>query len=138
MQIHGHPETFWIVTNPSPVSELGDICFDCDFEKFALQIKGGLETTSIVGIFADGQPAIELAEKLLEAIRSTSSEKNAHVMKSPWEQWYATQSDLDGVWLCDRTSEEKVKVKPPSTWGRNWAWNIAEDGTGIVMRSTGD
>ncbi len=138
MQIHGLPEKFWVVTSPSPVSGLGDICFDCDFEGFALQIKGGLETQTIVAIFADGQTAIELAEKLLAASRKTTSGKNAYIMKSPWPNWYATQESLAGVFICDKETEGRVLVKPPPTWGRNWAWNIAEDGTGIVMRSTDD
>jgi hypothetical protein len=40
------------------------------------------------------------------------------------------------VWLCDKTTEEKVKVEPPAEWGRNWSWNITEDGKGVYFRRT--
>ena len=43
MKTHGLPETLWFVVSPTPNSELGDICFECDFERFALQIRGGLD-----------------------------------------------------------------------------------------------
>lgn len=53
---------------------------------------------------------------------------------SPWPEWFATQYDIGSVWMCDKTSEEMVKVEPSADWGGSWAWNITEDGTGIVMR----
>ena len=31
MDIQGLPEQFWVVTKPSPVSTLEDICFACTF-----------------------------------------------------------------------------------------------------------
>jgi len=56
------------------------------------------------------------------------------VHKSPFPEWFATQdTSCRGVWLCDRTSDRKVKVEPPAEWGRQWAWNIIEDGTGIYF-----
>ena len=54
--------------SPSPTSEIGDICFRCNFITFALQARGGLDENEIVAIFADQQPAVELAEKLLDTL----------------------------------------------------------------------
>ena len=47
--------------------------------------------------------------------------------------WYATQDGTRGVLLCERGSEEKVKVEPPSEWGRRWRWNVTEDGSGVYF-----
>lgn len=136
MKTHGLPETLWFVTSPTPVSELGDICFECDFARFALQIRGGMDEQRIVGIFADEVEAKELAEKLLRAIQQPTEEPDVRIHKSPWPEWLATQESLTGVHICSKATGEKVLVEPPKEWGRNWAWNITEDGTGIVIRRT--
>jgi hypothetical protein len=136
MKIHDLPEFFWIVVSPGPSSTLADICFECDFERFALQIRGGLDEEEIVAIFADQQPAIELAERLLRAIHQAVEEPAVRIHKSPWPNWYATQGSLVSVAICNRESDEEIQVEPPREWGRNWAWNIAEDGSGIVIRRT--
>ena len=67
MRHHGVPETFWLVLKPTKHSELGDICFRCDLKQFANQVRGGLDETSIVGVFADEDGAITEAMTLLEA-----------------------------------------------------------------------
>jgi hypothetical protein len=136
MKIHGLPETFWVVASPSPVSQLGDICFECNFRQFALQVRGGLDEDRIVGIFADETEAKELAEKLLRAIHQPTEEPGVRVSKSPWPEWFATQESLAGVSIVSKTSGEKVMVEPPREWGRNWGWNFNKDGSGIVMRQT--
>lgn len=59
--------------------------------------------------------------------------KDKVIHKSPWPEWFATK-DGRSVWICDKASEEKVQVQPPLSWGKNWAWNIIEDGTGIIFR----
>jgi hypothetical protein len=53
---------------------------------------------------------------------------------SPWPEWYATQDTSRGVWLCDRTSDQKVLAQPPTEWGRDWKWNVTEDGKGVCLR----
>ena len=136
MKTHGLPESLWFVTGPTPNSELGDICFECDFERFALQIRGGLDEKQIVGIFADEAEAKELAEKLLRAIQQPSEEPDTRIHKSPWPDWFATQESLTGVVICSKTTGEKVVVEPPREWRRHWAWNITDDGTGIMIRRT--
>jgi len=44
-------DKFWLVTEPSPVSELGDICFQTSLADLILQIKGGLELKGNPTIF---------------------------------------------------------------------------------------
>ena len=73
MKIQGLPAHFWVVTTPTPLSGLGDICFRCDFAQFALQVRGGLNENEIVGIYADQQAAAQEAEHLLKAMQVGSS-----------------------------------------------------------------
>jgi len=134
MKSHGIPETLWFVTSPTANSELGDICFECDFERFAQQIRGGLDEGKIVGIFADETEAKELAERLLRAIQQPTEQSAIRFHKSPWPEWYATQESLAGVCIVNKATGEKVTVAPPREWRHNWAWNLAEDGSGIVIR----
>lgn len=65
MKVHGMPEQFWLVTKPSPVSALEDICFRCTFERLLLQGRGGLHEDEIVGIHADEVEARQAALRLL-------------------------------------------------------------------------
>ncbi len=66
MELHGLPETFWVVTKPSPVSDLGDICFPCTYGRLLLQARGGLHEDEIVGIYADETEAKKAATALLD------------------------------------------------------------------------
>jgi hypothetical protein len=75
MHILGLPETFWIVIRPTPDSDLGDICFQCDFEQFACQVRGGLHEDSILGIFAREQDAVELAESVRKTVQSQENRR---------------------------------------------------------------
>ena len=65
MKIHGLSNTFWIVTRPNRVSELGDICAVCTFEELMKRTRGGLHEKDIVGIYADEAEAKRMAMKLL-------------------------------------------------------------------------
>ena len=56
------------------------------------------------------------------------------IHRSPFPNWFATQDASCGVWLCDKASEQKVKVEPPTEWGRHWSWNVTEDGGGIYFQ----
>ena len=66
MQIVGLPQKFWVVTQPSPNSMLGDFCFECDFRRYALQVRGGLDVGSIKGIFAEQKDAEAFAGSLVD------------------------------------------------------------------------
>ena len=65
MQIHGIPETFWVVTRPLPFSELRDVCFACDFEELLRQGRAGLHEDDIVAVHADENEAKAEAMRLL-------------------------------------------------------------------------
>lgn len=133
MKIVGMPEKFWVVTTPTANSELGDICFACDFRQFALQIRGGLEIGRVVGIYAIEDDAKATATKLLAAF-DEQADADSVTHPSPWPDWFATQHDHRSILICDKSSDEKIKVEPPVAWGNSWAWNINTQGTGIVMR----
>lgn len=136
MKLHGFPEKFWIVLSPSLTSTLGDIRFECDLRQFALQIRGGLDEREIVAVYADERLATELAEKLLQAILQATEDPDVRIHKSPWANWHATQGSLSAVVICSKDGDEEMIVEPPSDWGRKWAWNFTEDGSGIVLRRT--
>ena len=54
---------------------------------------------------------------------------------SPFAEWFATQdTSAGGVWFCDKTSDRKVLVQPPTEWGRDWSWNVTQDGGGIYVK----
>jgi hypothetical protein len=65
MKTYGMPEKFWVVTKPSPVSELADVCFPCTFERLLLQGRGGLDEDDIVSVHADENEAKKAAMRLL-------------------------------------------------------------------------
>lgn len=65
MQLQGIPERFWVVTRPSPASQLEDILFSCTIERLMHQARGGLRQADILGIYADEGMAVEMAKKLL-------------------------------------------------------------------------
>jgi len=56
------------------------------------------------------------------------------VHKAPFSDWYATQDGTRGVLFCDKQSDQRVKVEPPSEWGDRWRWNLVEDGSGVYFR----
>ena len=64
------------------------------------------------------------------------SDVDSQTHTSPWPEWYATQEDTASVTIISKASGEKMVIKPPTEWGRRWAWNISEDGTGVVIRRT--
>ena len=65
--------------------------------------------------------------------RSADMTDELFVHRAPFSDWYATQDGTRGVLLCDKTGNEKVKVEPPSEWGRRWRWNLVEDGSGVYF-----
>jgi len=56
---------FWVVTYPTPDSELIDILFQTTIPGIMLQTKGGLQIEEIAGIFKTKEPAEKMARHLL-------------------------------------------------------------------------
>jgi hypothetical protein len=77
MNIYGLPETFWVVTKPSPVSVVGDICYESTFAQLLLQARGGLHEDDIVGVYADEIEAKKAAAELLDETPVTSNDSLA-------------------------------------------------------------
>jgi hypothetical protein len=54
---YGPKDEFWMVTNPTPTSELADICFATSLENLALQLKGGLSMDADPTMFTTREEA---------------------------------------------------------------------------------
>jgi len=96
VQVHGVPERFWVVTKPSPFSEMADVCFPCTFERLLLQGRGGLHEDEIVGIHADEGEARQAALRLLgkHPVRpqdATFAEVVVNVMVTPNDEGMAAK-----------------------------------------------
>jgi hypothetical protein len=96
MKTHGMPETFWIVTKPSPASTLEDICFPCTFDGLIRQARGGLNEDEIVAVYADKGAAMKEAARLLGRFPvrpqdALAVEVVVHVMVVPNEEMVARE-----------------------------------------------
>ena len=96
MEIHGMPEKFWVVTKPSPVSDLVDVCFPCTFERLLRRGRGGLREDDIVAVHADEGEATRAAARLLgdHPVRpqdATFAEVVVNVMVTPNDEGMAAK-----------------------------------------------
>ncbi|MCK6481659.1 MAG: hypothetical protein L6R43_16405 [Planctomycetes bacterium] len=69
---YGPKDPFWMVTNPTPNSELVDICFETSLENLALQVKGGLSMDADPTLFTDRAEA-EVEARCRLVARETSA-----------------------------------------------------------------
>ena len=122
----------WVVVRPRPSTGIDEICFLCDSASRFLD----LNWEEIAAFVTDEADAKALARRLLKARLRLNEGPDVRFVRSPWPKWFAKQESLRDVFLCDRTSEERIFVEPPKEWKRKWSWNISPDGTGIVMRRT--
>lgn len=67
-------EKFWVVVEPRPASELGDVYFETDAKGLALQFKGGLDPEEIHAVFTARNEAEREAERILAAFKQYVSE----------------------------------------------------------------
>lgn len=58
-------ENIWVITKPTPNSEMVDICFETDMPGLWLQFAGGLRADEIIGLYTERQEAEKVAMKLL-------------------------------------------------------------------------
>ncbi len=69
----GTDTTVWIVVDPSPHSELADICFEGSLRKLELQFRGGLTCEQNPTLFTDRQEARIEAYGRLTAMRAAEA-----------------------------------------------------------------
>jgi len=75
----GALDRFWVVTNPSPVSELTDILFETDALGFILQVRGGLSEDRRPRLHVDRAAAEADAAARLAVVRGLSAIATAKV-----------------------------------------------------------
>ena len=64
----GPDDEFWIVTDPTPESQMGDIVFEASLRRLELQFKGGLTMDRTPTLFTDRKEAeIEAYGRLVAA-----------------------------------------------------------------------
>ena len=85
VRIVGMPRTFWIVTMPTPTSQLRDICFHYGLERFLSYAKQDLSTQDVIGVYATKKDAVAAASRLLETMRQRGVVK----VPKPWERGYS-------------------------------------------------
>jgi len=81
---------FFVVEKPSKDSTKDDILFQSDIFYFANQIKGGLNTEDVVGIYKNKSDANRIATELLKA-RDTQLDE----LKSSMEEYRTTKKDIE-------------------------------------------
>jgi hypothetical protein len=70
---YGPDDKFWVVVDPTPVSELGDVLFETTLHGLELQFKGGLTMAQNPTIFTDHQEARYEAFGRLTAMRAAQA-----------------------------------------------------------------
>ena len=88
---------FFVVEKPSKDSTKDDILFQSDIFYFANQIKGGLNTEDVIGIYKNKSDANRIATELLKA-RDTQLDE----LKASMEEYRTTKKDIE---------EKKSKAK---------------------------
>ena len=71
VEIQGFPATFWIVTKPKPGQTVDDICCEVNILQFACMVRGGMDESTIHGIYVSGVMARAVADALLTAAGGT-------------------------------------------------------------------
>ena len=92
---------FFVVEKPSKDSTKDDILFQSDIFYFTNQIKGGLNTEDVVGIYKNKSDANRIATELLKA-RDTQLDE----LKSSMEEYRTTKKDIE-----DKKSKAKELIQ---------------------------
>jgi len=70
---YGPDDKFWVVVDPTPESEMGDVLFETTLRGLELQFKGGLTMAQNPTIFTDQQEAKYEAYGRLTAMRAAQA-----------------------------------------------------------------
>jgi len=73
--MRGAVERFWVVTDPTPVSDIVEILFECDVPGCIRQIRGGLSEENRPTLYADRSSAEAEALARLAAVRGQACER---------------------------------------------------------------
>ncbi len=72
-QPKGPLDRFWVVVDPTPVSEITDVLFETDVRGFMAQVRGGLDEERRPRIFADRESAEADAHARLAIVRGLAA-----------------------------------------------------------------
>ena len=108
-KVVGMPRTFWVVTTPTPVSTLSDICFHCDFAQFAAYVNENpsFNPKKMVGVYAAKKDAVAAASQLLEnPCRPAPAGAPITIVGMPQSFWVVTKPALTSTRddICFETS----------------------------------
>ena len=81
---------FWVVTKPSPHSEIQDIVFQTDIFGMYRQFLGGLHQAEIYGFYKTKTKAMNVGKKLLQQARRALEEERLSDMQmnlSKYNRW---------------------------------------------------
>jgi len=118
----GPKEKFWVVTDPTPVSELGDVLFEASLADLLLQFKGGLRIEDNPTIYTDrGEAWLDVTDRIHRkralAMAPISEEDRKRIMESA-QKGIARWFDSEIAALCPE----------PCVCGRMPAVQTREDG----------
>ncbi len=65
---------FFVVEKPKQNSEIEDVVWECDLPMFALQVKGGLKTEDILGVYKQKSDARRVGTEALKAFQDQLKE----------------------------------------------------------------
>jgi Arc/MetJ-type ribon-helix-helix transcriptional regulator len=92
---------FFVVEKPSKDSTKDDILFQSDIFYFANQIKGGLKSENVVGLYKNKSDANRIATELLKA-RDTQLDE----LKASMKEYRTTKKDIE-----DKKSKAKELIQ---------------------------
>jgi len=92
---------FFVVEKPSKDSTKDDILFQSDIFYFVNQIKGGLKSENVVGLYKNKSDANRIATELLKA-RDTQLDE----LKASMEEYRTTKKDIE-----DKKSKAKELIQ---------------------------
>jgi hypothetical protein len=70
---YGPDDAFWVVTNPTHISTLGDILFETTLRGLERQFRGGLSMADNPTIFADRAEALVEARARMIALKTSAA-----------------------------------------------------------------
>ena len=109
MEVVGMPSAIWLVTRPTPDSQLADICRQIDFPAYILEVRDGLCVKDIVGVYANKQTAVAVASELLDCSRQSHAEEAA-VSRASTPQPAVGRVDCD----LDAAGDRQEASRPPN------------------------